>query len=116
MSATYAQKDIATFYSKYDYTRCGNPTWEALQTCLASLEYANSVLIFSSGTGATAALMQTLYPGDHILMSEDLYGGTYKYASLFAAEEHGVDVEFTDFTNISIMLSKIKKETKMVWI
>jgi cystathionine gamma-lyase len=60
----------------YEYSRCGNPTRQCLEECLASLEKAKYALTFSSGLGATTTLMFTLKSGDHILSIDDVYGGT----------------------------------------
>ncbi len=116
LSSTYAQKDIATLYSKYDYTRCGNPTREALEDCLTALEYGVSGLVFSSGCGATTTLLHTLKKTDHILVCDDVYGGTQRYMRKFIQEIHNMDVEFVDLTDIKNIKEKVKKETKMVWI
>src|SRR4051794_19031663 len=62
----------------YDYGRHGNPTRTALETCLASLEGAAYCLAFSSGMAAIDACLRLLKPGDHIVLAEDLYGGTYR--------------------------------------
>lgn len=60
----------------YEYSRCGNPTRQALEECLASLEKAKYALTFSSGLGATTTLMFMLKSGDHIVSIDDVYGGT----------------------------------------
>ena len=76
MSSTYAQKDIAEPYSEFDYTRCGNPTRAALEKCIATLEYGKYCITFSSGCGATVTILHTLKTGDHIIVCDDVYGGT----------------------------------------
>lgn len=60
--------------------------------------------------------MHTLRRGDHILLTEDIYGGTEKYINHFSIKSHGIDAQLTDCTNIPVLLSKISKDTKMLWI
>ena len=116
MSSTYAQKDIATLYSKFDYSRGGNPTRDALESCLTALEYGHATITFASGCGATTTLLHTLKKTDHILVCDDVYGGTQRYMRKFIQEIHNMDVEFVDLTDIKNIKEKVKKETKMVWI
>jgi len=70
----------------YEYSRCGNPTRQCLEECLASLEKAKYALTFSSGLGATTTLMFMLKSGDHIVSIDDVYGGTgrlFRFVSFF---------------------------------
>ena len=76
-TSTYAQPAVGK-PKAWDYARAGNPTREALQQVLASLEGGSKGLCFSSGLGATTTLLLTLKPGDHVLISDDVYGGTYR--------------------------------------
>jgi len=90
LSSTFAQKDIGELYSTFDYTRGGNPTRQALEECLTALEYGKAAITFSSGCGATATLLHTLKTGDHILVCDDVYGGTQRYMRRFFADNHGM--------------------------
>src|SRR5919106_2723679 len=80
-TSTYAQ-DAVGKPKRYDYARGGNPTREALQSVLASLEGGAAGLCFASGLAAeTTLLLALLRPGDHVVMSDDVYGGTYRLLS-----------------------------------
>ena len=116
MSSTYAQKDIAKPYTEFEYTRCGNPTRAALEKCIAALEYGKHCITFSSGCGATATIVHTLKTGDHILVCDDVYGGTQRYLRLFSQNNYGIDVQFIDMTDVENIVKNIKESTKMVWI
>ena len=101
MSTTYAQKDINEPFGKFDYTRGGNPTREALEICIAGMEYAKFCTTFASGCGATAAILHTLKSGDHILVCDDVYGGTQRYMRLYARDKFGIQLDFLDMTNLA---------------
>lgn len=98
MTSTYAQKDIGSPYGKFDYTRGGNPTREALEICIAGLEYGKHCTTFASGCGATAAIFHTLKTGDHVIMCDDVYGGTNRYARMYSHEKYGINLDFVDMT------------------
>lgn len=116
LSSTYAQKDIGTLTSHFDYSRCGNPTREALEECLTALEYGVGAITFSSGCGATATLLHTLQSGDHVICCDDVYGGTQRYMRRFFNEKHGMEAEFVDISDAQNVMKAIKKNTKFVWI
>lgn len=116
LTSTYAQRDIAQPYGKFDYSRGGNPTREALENCLAAVEYGAYAITFASGCGATATILHTLQQGDHVIVCDDVYGGTQRYMRRFANQNHGFDAEFVDITDAENVVKAIKTETKMVWI
>jgi cystathionine gamma-lyase len=116
LTSTYAQKDIAQPYGKFDYTRGGNPTREALEKCLAAVEYGTHAITFASGCGATATILHTLKQGDHIIVCDDVYGGTQRYMRRFFSEKHGIETEFIDITLVENVEKAIKPNTKLVWI
>lgn len=109
LSSTFAQKDIGELYSNFDYTRCGNPTRQALEECLTAIEYGAAAITFASGCGATATILHTLKSGDHILVCDDVYGGTQRYMRRFFADNHGMNAEFVDITDHENVLKSIKK-------
>jgi cystathionine gamma-lyase len=83
----------------YEYSRCGNPTRQCLEECLASLEKAKYALTFSSGLGATTTLMFMLKSGDHIVSIDDVYGGTgrlFRFVSFFQKKSFQGSSEFID--------------------
>lgn len=116
MTSTYAQRDIAQPYGKFDYTRGGNPTREALENCLSAIEYGHYAIAFASGCGATATILHTLSKGDHLIVCDDVYGGTQRYMRRFANEKNGFDAEFIDITYVENVTKALKPSTKMVWI
>ena len=77
LATTFAQ-DAVGEPRAFEYSRAGNPTRAALETCLASLEGARHGLAFASGMAATSAVLSLLEPGDHVVACDDLYGGTYR--------------------------------------
>ena len=88
----------------------------ALEECLTALEYGSSCIAFSSGCGATATLLHTLKMGDHVIVCDDVYGGTNRYMRRFFTDNHGMNAEFVDITDVTNVTKAIKKETKMLWI
>ncbi|XP_023946800.2 cystathionine gamma-lyase [Bicyclus anynana] len=97
------------------YGRSGNPTRYTLQECLASLDGGKYGLTFSSGLGATTSIVSLLSNGDHILSSDDLYGGTNRLFRQIA-ERFGIHTTFVDFTKLEMLEKSIKENTKMIWI
>lgn len=113
-TSTYAQ--VAPGKPKiYDYSRGGNPTRTSLEESLAALEGAKYGLSWASGLAAIQAIIQTLDPGDHILVSEDGYGGTGRlFRRLYA--KYGLNFEFVDFCDTKDVFKKMTKKTKMIWL
>jgi cystathionine beta-lyase/cystathionine gamma-synthase len=93
----------------------GNPTRSSLDTCLASLEEGKFGLTFSSGLAAEHAILSILKPGDHVIVPEDMYGGTYRLIKEIF-EPFNVKFSFTDFTDIGAISKEFLPSTKMVWI
>src|ERR1700759_3390486 len=77
LATTFAQ-DGPGAHKGYDYSRAGNPTRSALEACLAALEGAAHGVAFGSGCAATTAVLLTLKAGDHVLVGDDVYGGTFR--------------------------------------
>ena len=99
----------------YDYSRAGNPTRTALENSLAALEKTKHAVSFSSGLAAVSAIAQLLNPGDHVLVCDDVYGGTGRlFRKIFA--KYNIDFEFIDMTITNNLESYFKKNTKLVWI
>ena len=95
-TSTYAQPAVGK-PKAWDYARSGNPTREALQQVLAALEGGKRALSFSSGLGAQTTLLLTLAPGDHVVLADDVYGGTYR---LLSTVMQGWGLEFTTFLKV----------------
>ncbi|MDR1415903.1 MAG: PLP-dependent aspartate aminotransferase family protein [Prevotellaceae bacterium] len=115
LATTYARKKVAK-PERYEYVRLQNPTREALEVKLASLENARYGLAFSSGMAAETSLLLTLLKsGDHIVAFDDLYGGTKRlFEQVFA--NFGVEASYVDATNAQLVERALKPSTKMVWI
>ena len=100
---------------EFDYTRSGNPTRKALEQCLAALEGGTDGFVFSTGMAATATMMQHFSTGDHLIVHDDLYGGTYRLLSSVVAEK-GVLIDFVNLRDIEAVGAAVRPETKAIWI
>lgn len=113
-TSTYKQK-APNEHQGYDYARVGNPTRTALEKLIAGLEEADECACFGSGVAAIDAAIKTLKPGDHVLSTNDLYGGTYRlFRQVF--EPYGIEFSFVDMTNLDEVRNSLKDSTKLVWI
>lgn len=112
-TSTYVQAAPGD-HKGYEYARTQNPTRDALQSNLASLENANWALCFGSGMAATDAIIKTLKAGDHVIATNDLYGGTYRiFTKIFAP--YGIEFSFVDLGNLAEFEGAIRPNTRMVW-
>ncbi len=99
----------------YAYARGKNPTREALQKNIASLEKGKYCLCFSSGMGSIDAIIKMLRPGDEVITGDDLYGGSYRmFTKVFA--NFGITFHFIDMTNASNIESYMNTNTKLIWV
>lgn len=113
-TSTYAQ-EAPNKHQGYDYARVGNPTRTALEKMIAGLEGADEAACFSSGVAAMDALVKMLRPGDHVVTTNDLYGGSYRlFTKVF--EPYGIDFTFVDMTDLSKVKDAITDKTKLMWI
>lgn len=113
-TSTY-QQSAPNVHKGYDYARVGNPTRTALEKMIAGLEGADEAACFASGVAAMDALMKMFRPGDHIISSNDLYGGSYRlFTSVF--EPYGINFTFLDMTDLESVSKAITPSTKMMWI
>lgn len=113
-TSTYAQ-EAPNVNKGYDYARVGNPTRTALEKMIAGLENADSCACFGSGCGAMDAVLKMFKPGDHIIASDDLYGGTYRlFTEVF--EPYGIDFSFVKMTDIENVREAKTANTKLLWI
>ena len=114
LATTFVQEEVGV-HRGYEYARTGNPTRTALQECLASLEGARHGLAFGSGMAAEDTLLRTLSPGDHIVMGNDAYGGTYRLISAVVAPM-GIDWAPVDFTDLDALRAAVTPSTRVVWV
>jgi cystathionine gamma-synthase len=100
----------------YDYARTGNPTRTALETAVASLEGGHGALCFASGMAAETSFLLQLKPGDHVVLPDDVYGGTYRLLNRVLGEAMGVEFDTVDLTDQGAVEKAIRDETRVVWI
>jgi cystathionine beta-lyase/cystathionine gamma-synthase len=114
LSSTFAQ-DGPGGHKGYDYSRAGNPTRTALEGCIAALEGAKHGIAFGSGCGATTSVLLTLKSGDHVLSSDDLYGGTFRIFDK-VMKPFGLDASFIDMSDVDKVRAALRPNTRLVWI
>lgn len=113
-TSTYVQ-EAPGVHKGYEYARTQNPTRTALQNALAAIEKGRFGLCFGSGLAATDAVMKLLNPGDEIISTNDLYGGTYRiFTKVF--ERYGLKFHFTGMSDVSSIEPFINSNTRMLWV
>ena len=113
-TSTYAQKSPGN-NKGYEYSRTHNPTRTALQNSFASLENAKYGIAFASGLAAIDSILKLLSPGDEVISTSDLYGGTYRlFVKVF--EKYGIKFHFTQMYNLEDLSSLINENTKVIWL
>jgi cystathionine beta-lyase/cystathionine gamma-synthase len=112
-SSTYAQAAPGE-HQGYEYSRVSNPTRTALEGNLAALEGAEHGIAFASGVAGIDAIMKGLRPGDHVISTNDLYGGSFRlFTKVF--EPFGIDFSFVDMTDLDEIEAAITDDTAMIW-
>ena len=115
-SSTFVQDGIGGFRGGYEYARGGNPTRDSLQELLASLEGGSHALSFASGLAAEDALLRAiLKPGDHVLMGNDVYGGTHRLVNRMFVP-WGVQLQTTEFSDLERVRAAITPSTRVLWV
>lgn len=113
-TSTYVQESPGK-HKGYAYARGKNPTRVALEKCIASLENAKHGLCFSSGQGAEDAIIKLCRPGDEVIATDDLYGGSYRmFTKVF--EHFGIKFHFVNMNNANDITKYINSKTKMIWV
>lgn len=114
LTSTFAQKSPG-MHSGYEYSRAANPTRQALEDSLASIENGARGLAFGSGLAAIDCVLKLLNPGDEVIAVDDLYGGTYRmFTRLF--EKYQLKFTFISFEDAAQISEKINDHTKLIWI
>jgi cystathionine beta-lyase/cystathionine gamma-synthase len=114
-TSTFAQED-AGVHKGYDYSRSGNPTRTVLEGVLADLEGGKHGFCFASGLGALITLCLGLFkPGDHLVVGDDVYGGTYRFLTKVYTK-YGIEVDFIDMTDLASVKAAVKPHTKMIYM
>ncbi|MGH9171228.1 MAG: cystathionine gamma-synthase [Acidimicrobiales bacterium] len=114
LATTYAQSAVGEHHG-YEYSRTGNPTRAALETTLADLEGAERAFCFSSGMAASDSLLRSLRPGDHVIIPDDAYGGTWRLVARIYGE-CGISHTPVDLTRPSEVEAAWRPETRLVWV
>ena len=114
LSSTFAQNGPGG-YKDYDYSRAGNPTRTALEGCLAALENGKHGVAFGSGCAATTAILLGLKSGDHVLCSDDVYGGTFRIFDK-VMKQWGLEASFIDMSDPAKVKAALRPTTKLVWV
>jgi cystathionine beta-lyase/cystathionine gamma-synthase len=113
LTSTYVQSAPGEHLG-HEYARVSNPTRSALEANLAALEGADEGICFASGLAAVDALLKRLRPGDHVVATNDLYGGTYRLMRQIF-EPFGLEFSFVDMTDLGAVEAAMRDETKLVW-
>lgn len=113
LTSTYVHSEPGVY--EYDYSRAGNPTRAAFETCVANLEGARFGFAMASGCIGATTVMHLLEQGDHVVCCDDMYGGTYRlFEEVF--RKHGLDFSYVDLTSPDALAAAITPATRMVWI
>jgi cystathionine gamma-synthase len=113
-TSTFAQSEVGA-HKGWDYARSGNPTRDALQEALASLEGGRHGFAFASGLAACDAVLRTLAPGDHVVMANDVYGGTYRQLNRVHGP-WGLAFEPVDLGDLDAVAAAWEPSTRLLWI
>ncbi|WP_425843156.1 cystathionine gamma-synthase [Agrococcus sp. TSP3-2-1] len=116
MTSTFVQDGVGGFRDGYEYSRGGNPSRDALQQQLASLEGGSHAFAFGSGLAAEDAILRAvLQPGDHVLMGNDVYGGTHRLVSQIHSR-WGVEISTADASDLDAVRAGLRPNTKILWV
>ena len=113
-TSTYVQEEIGV-HKGFEYSRTGNPTRAALESNLAAIESGKYGACFGSGLAAIDCVIKMLKPGDEVISTNDLYGGSYRiFKTIF--EKYGIKFHFVDMVEVQNISNKINDKTKLIWI
>lgn len=114
LSSTFAQ-DGPGKHRGFEYSRTGNPTRQMLEQCLTALEGGTGAVAFASGSASSATLLETIRPGEHVISSDDVYGGTYRLMQRVVAPR-GVQFSRVDMADLDTVRAAITPTTRMLWV
>jgi cystathionine gamma-lyase len=115
-NSTYVQASPGVFKDGYDYARTKNPTRTAFEACIADLEGGARGYAFASGLAAMGTVLELLNTGDHVLCSDDLYGGTYRLLKNVRERSAGLHMSMVDMGDLNKVEAAITPQTKMIWL
>ncbi len=113
-TSTFTQRGLGD-HQGYEYARISNPTRTALEVALASLEGGEGALAYASGMAAISGVVQSLSSGDHVVVGDDLYGGSFRLFSQ-VMPRFGVECELTNATDLDALRAALRPTTRMIWI
>lgn len=114
-TSTYAQTSPGV-HQGYEYSRSQNPTREAFQRCIADLESGTEGYAFASGLAAIATVLELLSTGDHVVVSDDVYGGSFRLFERVRRRSAGLDFSLVDMSDVAAIERAIKPNTKLLWV
>ncbi len=114
-TSTYAQESPGV-HKGFEYARSQNPTRFAFERAIADLESGSAGFAFASGLAAISTTLELLDSGDHIVATDDIYGGTFRLLERVRQRSAGLKVTFVDFTDLAAVEAAIRPETKMLWV
>ena len=113
LTSTYVQDGVGN-HKGFEYSRTHNPTRTALEAAFAALEHGTHGLAFASGLAAMDVVLKTLRPGDEVISTNDLYGGSYRlFTTVFA--HYGITFHFVDLGDLDALKSKLNEHTRLIW-
>jgi cystathionine gamma-lyase len=113
-TSTYVQAGPGE-HKGYEYSRTQNPTREALEKCLAALEGGDEAMVFASGMAAISTVMTLLKSGEHVICSDDVYGGTYRvFETVF--RDYGLEYTYVNTSNLNEITAAAQSNTRMLWV
>lgn len=115
MTSTFVQRSPGVFKDGYDYARSKNPTRTALESNLAALEGGKHGMAFSSGLAAMDCVLHQLRASDHVVLSDDVYGGTFRQLDKIF-RHHAIEVTRVDMTNLGAVREAMRPTTRLVWL
>jgi cystathionine gamma-lyase len=114
-TSTYAQESPGV-HKGYEYSRSQNPTRQAFERCIADLESGTEGFAFASGLAAISTVLELLESGDHVVSSEDVYGGSFRLFERVRRRSAKLDFSFVDLGNLAAVEAAITPRTKMIWV
>jgi cystathionine gamma-lyase len=114
LTSTFVQSSPGV-HKGYDYSRSGNPTRTAYEACIANLESGKFGFAFGSGCAASTTVLHMLKAGDHVIASDDMYGGSFRLMDK-VIRHNGIEFSFVDLRDVANFKAAIKPNTKLVWI
>ena len=114
-TSTYAQESPGV-HKGYEYSRSQNPTRMAFERCIADLESGTEGYAFASGLAAISTILEILSSGDHVIATDDLYGGSFRLFDKVRKRSAGLEFSFVDMTDLKAVEAAIRPKTRMIWI